>query len=105
MSNKNIQDYETTMSLLPFGLAQDTISLALRANKQFLHNTLNINYLTLLQHKNEKTTGFWKLSFSYQFDDDWSVEMGIVDSVFNVEENALTANMGSQAYLSLGLKF
>ena len=105
MSNKNIQDYETTMSLLPFGLAQDTISLALRANKQFLHNTLNINYLTLLQHKNEKTTGFWKLSSSYQFGDDLSMEVGAIDSVFGKEENGVSADMGSQAYLSLGLKF
>ena len=64
-----------------------------------------MHYLTLLQHKNEKTTGFWKLSSSYQVDDDWGVEMSIVDSVFEVEENALTVNMRSQADLSLGLKF
>ena len=105
MSNKNIQDYETAMNLLPFGLAKDTISLALRANKQFFHNALNINYLTLLQHKNEKTTGFWKLSSSYQFGDDLSIEGGVVDSIFDVKESALGMNVGSQAYLSLGLKY
>lgn len=79
IANRHIFDYASQLMQPPNSMREDNVQYALRYNGSFLHDRLDIIFLSSVFGKHGEDGGFTRLSGEYDVLDDFAVTLGVID--------------------------